>query len=210
MTQANNRREIRSCPQGFSCSALLPWGHQSLEEVGGMGQVWVWCKWEAQLLQQRRKREVISLKMLRTALGSASLNLRISVMGYLRGGLHNCSVLAVEPGASPAPEITGSSQHSALPWLKHPAEKQKIFAQAQHDANTTTLLLDKGQLTQDRPRDWAELMKSCLYTHRQDQLHPIYANSDLQLIWSCEFPKGQSIWSAPQSSAFWLLWFFEY
>lgn len=41
---------------------------------------------------------------------------------------------------------------SALPQLKHPAEKQKIFAQAQHGAKAATLLLEHGQLTQDRLR----------------------------------------------------------
>lgn len=68
------------------------------------------------------------------------------------------------------PQKSQDWHSSALPQLRHPAKEQKTFAQAQHDANTATLLLEHDQLTQDRLRGSVELMKSCLYTQAQDQL----------------------------------------
>lgn len=143
--------------------------------VVGWGKCARGRNWETQPLQQRTTK-VISLKILRTAASwSSPLSLQIPAPRYPRGASHSFSGLSVLGRSQTSqPQKSQGYPSSALPQLKHPAEEQKIFAQAQHDANTATLLLEHGQLTQGRLRGWVELMKSCLYTHPQDQLQPIH------------------------------------
>lgn len=152
----------------FPGSQLLPIAAWGPPKPGGSVVGWGKCecgwKRETQPLQQRTI-EVISPKILRIA---ASLSLQRPVLGYLRElctASQDCLWVG-KSQASQSQEPQGCPS-SGLPvsWSTLP-RRQKILAQAQHDANTATLLLEHGQ---GSLRGWVELMKSCLYTHPQDQ-----------------------------------------
>lgn len=112
MTQADNKREIWRCPQGLSCSALLPEGHQSLEEgwsfkCKGMAQVWAWMQMGDPAVRAKNKGRDRSKNVENCCLRKLPTQLAVFCPSGEVCKTAQYLPWVCRPRVSPAPETTG-------------------------------------------------------------------------------------------------------